>query len=101
MAYDYGGCLLAALPENSIIIASGDNSMFSLSYLLQVKNMRPDVIAYDDSGYIFPNIYGDGFIKMADMEQDKKRVLIQKQKIYELNQLLIILLKIQNMIWQE
>lgn len=81
VAYDYGNCLLFTLPYESTVIASGDNSMFSLAYLQLVEKKRPDVEVYDDAGYIFPNIYGKGFMKLPALEQDKVRVSVQKEII--------------------
>lgn len=83
ISHDYGVALMASVPKQSTLIASGDNAMFSLAYLQLVEHRRTDLEVYDDSGYIFPNIYGLDFLKRDSVNQEfhrlaSQRVLIQR-----------------------
>src|SRR2546428_3080903 len=78
MAYDYGTSLLASVPKGATLFASGDNSMFSLAYLHLTEGRRPDLTIYDDSGYIFPNIYGVDFVMRPSDQQEAGRVMAQR-----------------------
>ena len=48
-AYDYATNILATLPENSIVVTSGDNDTFTLLYLQGAENMRRDVTVVNSS----------------------------------------------------
>ena len=47
MALDYNMHILNNLPENSNLIAQGDNVLFPLTYLHYVKKMRPDIKMFE------------------------------------------------------
>ncbi len=52
--YDYGKNTLDTLEKGAVLLADGDNILFSLLYLTVVEKARPDVTIYDDiAGDVF------------------------------------------------
>jgi hypothetical protein len=56
----YARTLLAALPENAILLTAGDSDIYSAWYLQEVEGMRPDVLVYG-SNFILNSWYADWF----------------------------------------
>lgn len=73
LAHDYAVNILRALPRGAHFFSSGDNQMFLLAYLQWVEKRRGDVTLSTDTGFVFPNIFGDDFQKLTRPEKEKRR----------------------------
>jgi len=83
IAEDFGRNILATLDKNSVYFATGDNQVFILAYLQKVERRRQDVTIYDDFGFVFPNIYGQGFLDLSKNQEDQVRYRIQGKLMRE------------------
>lgn len=50
LCYDYGRDMLMSLPEKSLIMNHGDNSIFTAFYMKGVERLREDVLVIDTAG---------------------------------------------------
>ena len=62
---DYANALLGALPEDAILLTSGDNDIYSAWYLQEVEEYRKDVLVFGAnfvlSGWYNSYFQGTGF----------------------------------------
>jgi len=79
LARDYGLDILRTADADSILFASGDHPLFILKCLTTVEKRRPDLVIYDDYGWVFKDIYGPEFYKLSAKDQEKKRLVIQRK----------------------
>lgn len=70
LAEAYGRDLLDTVPSNGILFASGDNTLFILSYLTHVEKLRPDILITGLETSSFPQVQKKSFFKF--LSQSKK-----------------------------
>ncbi|MFH1726019.1 MAG: DUF2723 domain-containing protein [Elusimicrobiota bacterium] len=73
-ADDYGRNLLRSLPRGALLfIDGGDDTFYTLAYLLYAERRRPDLEVHDRGGLVFPNIYGADFRRLAKDRKEERR----------------------------
>ena len=81
IALIYGKNILKTMDKDGVLFASDDSVMFPLAYLTMVEKVRPDVKIYDDFGWIFEHVYGDGFAYLTEKEQSVRRLEYFKRAV--------------------
>lgn len=99
ISYDYGINILRTIEEKSILFVSGDNATFIIAYLQMVEKRGRNIIAYDESGTVFKNIYGNDVYNLPKKEHNIRIESVQRKIISESREQVFYVLgsKIQNM----
>ncbi|OGR58754.1 MAG: hypothetical protein A2X36_07760 [Elusimicrobia bacterium GWA2_69_24] len=73
-ALDYGRNLLRTLPPRSLLfIDGGDDTFYTLAYLLYGERRRPDIEPHDRGGLVFPSPYGPDFRRLTAEGKTERR----------------------------
>jgi tetratricopeptide (TPR) repeat protein len=82
LTYDYGRNLLRTLPHNAILFMDGgDDTFYSLGYLIFAEGRRKDVELHDRGGVVFKSIYGEDFRRLPKEDKEARRISIEKKFI--------------------
>jgi tetratricopeptide (TPR) repeat protein len=82
LARDWAERTLAALPERSLLFASGDNAMFSLRYAQDVLGRRPDVTLLDRTLNLNVAAWGPDFPAMSRVERRSRRDERERELVF-------------------
>lgn len=84
LAFDYGRNLLRTLKPNSIFFMDGgDDTFYSMAYLVFAEKRRTDIELHDRGGLVFANIYGKDFRKLPKDLKEKRRQEIERKYLPE------------------
>jgi len=82
LTYDYGRNILRTLPYNTILFMDGgDDTFYSLGYLIFAEGRRKDVELHDRGGVVFKSIYGEDFRRLTKEEKETRRISVEKKFI--------------------
>lgn len=77
-AFDYGKNILRSLPPGSVVfLDGGDDSFYTLAYLLFAEGLRRDIEPHDRGGLVFPNAYGPDFRRLSKTEKEARRITVE------------------------
>lgn len=74
LSYDYGRAILRELPRNAVFVMDGgDDTFYSLSFLVNASRRRPDIELRDRGGVVFPGGYGSDFRSLTRDQKEARR----------------------------
>jgi len=77
-AEDYGRNVLRSLPPGALFFMDGgDDTFYTLAYLLYTRGLRPDIEPHDRGGLVFPSLYGPDFRRLTKEGKEKRRVRVE------------------------
>jgi tetratricopeptide (TPR) repeat protein len=74
LSYDYGRAILRELPRNAVFVMDGgDDTFYSMSFLVNASKLRPDIELRDRGGVVFPGGYGPDFRSLTRDQKEARR----------------------------